>query len=305
MAVRIAASPSQWQTFSSETFVPVRAEAALHFSASLDHRGSSDAGISSIRSDACGIHRDRELLSASADDVVLFSLQLRGRNYVSQYGRQATVNPGDGVIYLTRAPYDLIFPDLSELVVLQLPLDWCGIPANTLASLAAQPMRVRNNAALRTACRVLRSQFGTGQAVDPAWSIRVATKMLGSALRQRINRPSPPRSHDALFASFDRLVSDHLDDTRLDVPALAAAENVSVRTVHQVFAERGLRAAAHIRASRIARAQRLLRATNLPIPDVALRCGIADPTVFTRAFRNEVGMTPTQYRSAQSSPAGV
>jgi len=298
MTVHTAVSAAEWQMLSSQAFVPLRVRTSDRFIGSLDHRGRAHAALSRIRSGQCHVARDRSLLSASADDIALFSFQVTGRNVVEQNGRRATIAPGHAVMYLTRSTYELDFPDPAELIVLQVPAEWLGIPSSQLSALAAQQIPVRPDPILRTVSRVVRSEF-TGRPLldDTAQSIRVAAELLAAALRQKGSRGSPSRSHDALFASFHRIIRDHLDDSRLDVAALAAVENVSVRTVHQVFSERGLRAAAFIRSERMLRASRLLRETHLAIPDIALRCGIGDPSVFARTFRHELGMSPTQYRA--------
>ena len=47
---------------------------------------------------------------------------------------------------------------------------------------------------------------------------------------------------------------------------------------------------------RIAKAQEMLKTTELSALDVALACGFNDSTYFSRAFRKIAGATPTQYR---------
>ncbi len=48
--------------------------------------------------------------------------------------------------------------------------------------------------------------------------------------------------------------------------------------------------------TRIAAASTLLRETAIPIVDIAQRCGYADQSAFTRAFRAIVGVTPSEFR---------
>lgn len=48
--------------------------------------------------------------------------------------------------------------------------------------------------------------------------------------------------------------------------------------------------------TRIAAASTLLRETAIPIVDIAQRCGYADQSAFTRAFRAVVGVTPSEFR---------
>jgi AraC-like DNA-binding protein/quercetin dioxygenase-like cupin family protein len=54
-----------------------------------------------------------------------------------------------------------------------------------------------------------------------------------------------------------------------------------------------------VAARRIARAQELLRTTGLTVGQVARRCGVADPYYFSRLFRQHVGQSPREWRSAQ------
>jgi AraC family transcriptional regulator len=55
-----------------------------------------------------------------------------------------------------------------------------------------------------------------------------------------------------------------------------------------------------LRDCRIEKAARLLSQTTTPIGTVAVTCGYADQSQFTRSFRRAVGMSPGAYRSALS-----
>jgi AraC family transcriptional regulator len=50
---------------------------------------------------------------------------------------------------------------------------------------------------------------------------------------------------------------------------------------------------------RVQRAQAMLRVQALPLADIALRCGFADQSHFTRVFSREVGLSPGQWRRGQ------
>lgn len=58
----------------------------------------------------------------------------------------------------------------------------------------------------------------------------------------------------------------------------------------------------HLTALRLERAKALLEASDLPVHDVAASCGFAEPGSLTRAFKSQVGMTPTGYRRAAPRP---
>ena len=52
-----------------------------------------------------------------------------------------------------------------------------------------------------------------------------------------------------------------------------------------------------LRRLRLEQARRMLRATMLPVQDVALACGFADANTFGRAFRQRYGLTPGNERT--------
>ena len=54
---------------------------------------------------------------------------------------------------------------------------------------------------------------------------------------------------------------------------------------------------------RLAAATRLLRETNQAVAEIALACGFYDHSAFTRAFREAIGSTPTQFRANSQTSA--
>ena len=54
----------------------------------------------------------------------------------------------------------------------------------------------------------------------------------------------------------------------------------------------------HLRRARIEKAQKLLRETQMPIKDIAMRVGYGDTAAFHRAFTTMTRTTPARYRKA-------
>jgi LacI family transcriptional regulator len=54
---------------------------------------------------------------------------------------------------------------------------------------------------------------------------------------------------------------------------------------------------AQLQRLRLARVRQLLAMTDLPVSQVALKCGFASPVYMTAVFRQEVGTTPLRYRA--------
>ena len=92
-------------------------------------------------------------------------------------------------------------------------------------------------------------------------------------------------------------INDHLDES-LDLKTLAEVAALSEFHVHRVFkALKGESIGAHISRLRIEAAARLLRYSALSIEDIAFNIGYEAPAALSKAFKNQYGITPTQYRT--------
>ena len=56
----------------------------------------------------------------------------------------------------------------------------------------------------------------------------------------------------------------------------------------------------YITAQKLKKAEKLLRIEDMTISEIAYEAGYSDPQYFTRAFKKNVGMTPTEYRANKS-----
>lgn len=65
------------------------------------------------------------------------------------------------------------------------------------------------------------------------------------------------------------------------------------RLVKRVY---GLTPSQFITQTRIQRASRLLLESDLTVAEIAIDCGFSDHSAFSRAFKNLIGLTPSEYR---------
>ena len=108
-------------------------------------------------------------------------------------------------------------------------------------------------------------------------------------------------SHPGLLASL-ALMADAIAEP-LPRATLAAAANVSVRQLERLFARHvGRSLGQEYLRLRLDAAMRLLRETTLPRVEVAVACGFADVSHFSRAFRARYGMTPLRARRGAVPP---
>jgi len=113
-------------------------------------------------------------------------------------------------------------------------------------------------------------------------------------------RSSPPETAKrALLQRMHAFVEQHLGDPQLSPRMIAAAHNISIRTLHRLFETHHMTPAAWIRTRRLERCRHELadpQIRNRPIHAIAARWGFADAAHFTRAFRAAYELTPQDYR---------
>lgn len=111
------------------------------------------------------------------------------------------------------------------------------------------------------------------------------------------------RQSTSLLALEDQKVADALRfigdrvDGPLQVGEVVASVGVSRRNLERRFkAATGRSVAAEIRREKLERARRLLLDTDLPVSQVAYRCGYEYPEHFITTFRREIGEPPQRFR---------
>ncbi|HWM01715.1 MAG TPA: AraC family transcriptional regulator [Actinophytocola sp.] len=109
-------------------------------------------------------------------------------------------------------------------------------------------------------------------------------------------RGESAESGDVLLLRVKSYLGEHLHDPDLRLDDVARACAISLRYLHQLFQGTGETAAEHLRRRRLERAHRLLVTTGLPVTQVAYTCGFASPSAFSRAFRANFRITPSESR---------
>lgn len=105
-----------------------------------------------------------------------------------------------------------------------------------------------------------------------------------------------PDPDGLLFDAACRCIEARLGDSQLTADHVARTLGCSRTRLYQLFADRGLSVAAHVRELRLSRSHLLLRDAALDIGDVAQFCGYGDLPAFSKAFKRRFGMTPSEWR---------
>lgn len=112
-----------------------------------------------------------------------------------------------------------------------------------------------------------------------------------------------PQTPDPRLLRALRFIDDHLADP-LSREGLARHCGCSVSRLHTLFKQTlGKAPMDHVVSERLNQARQLLLASDLPVQDIARRCGYRDPFFFSRAFRRSEGCAPSAYRrTVQATP---
>ena len=102
---------------------------------------------------------------------------------------------------------------------------------------------------------------------------------------------APERIEDVM-----RYIREHINEP-LDRQTLAAVAGFSVPHFHRVFrAHVGESAASYVRRLRLERAGRKLRMGAIDITEVALAAGYDSHAAFSKAFKQQFGLSPSEFR---------
>ena len=98
------------------------------------------------------------------------------------------------------------------------------------------------------------------------------------------------------ISRMTRFMQEHLAE-EISLTVLADTFHLSAQYISQLFKnEIGVNFLAYLTSIRMEKARQLLLSTSLPVADIAERAGYADYRVFTKVFKKNEGITPSQYR---------
>lgn len=100
----------------------------------------------------------------------------------------------------------------------------------------------------------------------------------------------------AAFDAMVRYVGEHFAD-HVTAADIARAATISRTRAYEIFREHaGTSPADYLIEHRVMKAEELLAETDLPMSEVARRCGFSSASHLAKTFRDRCGQTPTEAR---------
>ena len=124
----------------------------------------------------------------------------------------------------------------------------------------------------------------------------LAYKILLLASAAQTSRTPDNQDADGAAAAKDWLDA-HFTDARLNITGLTAQLRLHRASLHRLFTRRyGVAPVQYLGRLRMRLALELLAETQLPIADVAVRCGLPDHSHFSKLIARHTGFSPRVYR---------
>ena len=118
-----------------------------------------------------------------------------------------------------------------------------------------------------------------------------------SAPIPEILAPGYTSENERFLNTLHQFMEQNIANSEMSIDDIALAVNMSRptlnRRMHELF---NLSAKDFVQAARIKHACRLLRTTDITTKEVAYACGFNDPNYFSKCFKTNTGLTPTEYR---------
>lgn len=255
-----------------------------------------------LECDPMEVHLGPQHVGRQAEEFYMIPFTSRTALGLSQFGREGLCQPGDIGFVCTGAPYVYRQPERDRFTALRMPTAPVRdrVPyADDLTARAFSGDQAMVAIFLDYARSCLTHADGL-QNEQPG-----ILKCLADLFALAISAPGTAATSEesAVRAAHRRralrFIDSHLASSDLRPGTVARALRLSPRYLQKIFADHNERLSGLIRARRIAEARRLLASATPGRPSisqVAYAVGYDDAAHFSRAFREEMAMSPSAFR---------
>lgn len=267
--------------------------------------------LAKLSVDSCSIERTRRHL-AQSPRLYSFLLQASGSSVFCHYGREACLSAGDFVLcdtgmthYFQTARHSVtimvrVAPDVLEQF-LPSPEQFCGMHLGRAVGVTrTAAAMVQSLSEEMSFCSTRDYESRIARHLLEMISISY-TLGLGQYQRAPTSPVAARRRGDII-----RYLEGHLYDPTLTADAVAEGVNLSTRHLRTIFSSSGEKMSAYILRRRLEECARCMRDpawNGQTLLKIALSKGFNSAAHFTRAFREQFGMSPREYRRTMGTRA--
>jgi AraC family transcriptional regulator, positive regulator of tynA and feaB len=244
------------------------------------------------------VARTRSGISRSRGETFLLVQLREGQFEFERQGQATLVRSGDCILMDSRDRYEVRCPQPTRCLILQLPPQWLRGFLPRPEVLAGRVLRPGTGwgSALAATVAALEPEEISQLALPPGAVAEQIASLLALAAGPTALDTSRP---DQLHCRLTQALRDRYHEIGLTPAILAGDLGISSRYLHYLFAKRATTFGRELVRIRLERARDLLtdrRCKDLPIGEIAGRCGFAEASHFARCFRGTFGVAPTDFR---------
>ena len=260
----------------------------------------TSVSMAHVASSGHRVARSSRHLRGGAQERISLAIQLSGHATLT-HRDLPSLQQGDLQLVDLTSPHDYVSWTDSSAHALYIDTAHLGLPVDVVR--AAAP-RLRTSPVYE----LTRQHLGYLRQVADAVENRRSATMLGAATVELVRAlitsaaDSPQQSHAAAESLLTRIIAYmrvHLGETDLDPARIAAEHNISVRSLHLLFARQDLSVRRWLMRERLDHARRILTTDAARAGSIATlgrRCGFSDPGHFAKRFRAAYGMSPREWQ---------
>ncbi len=271
------------------------------FTGRMEHGALGPISLCRITAAAHRVEHDAEALAGGSEARLKILIQVHGNCEFHQGDKLVRLEAGDFVLYDPASAYAVLNPHAVEQIVLSVPAALLhvglGVPAQALGQ-----RLVGTSGGARVALALLRTAVAELPHCDDEAAGHVVTmicRLLIGAVREQIQATHAVPLKLVLRTRVRDFIEANLTDPDLDVEMIASHLKCSKRYLHAVFEDEGLTVARYIWRRRLESSKdELVNPNRLqrPMSEVALAWGFSGIAHFSRAFKQEFGAPPSEFR---------
>lgn len=243
-------------------------------------------------------------LSGTQQDYYYLMLQVAGRASFHQGQSETEMAPGQIVMLDAGRPLSMEYQGKNAHIALHVPrnamaVEWVrnarfahrlgGAPATLLGSL------------MQTAAANMSQLDADQQAALESCIVSILAGAFKEAASDAAPEPLSRERSRAMVQIIEGYVNQRLGEGDLSPRTIAQAHGISIRHLQRLFKDNDTNLTGLVRRCRLARCAENLRdpaLSDLNLTQIAYRWGFNDSAHFSRAFKDEFGQTPSDYRVA-------
>jgi AraC-like DNA-binding protein len=297
-----------WQELVSRAILPVEVstEVRIGFRGRIQLTELGPLRLSELTSDVQRLRRTQRTISPRDPECYLVAVPLRACGVLRQDDREAGLCPGDIAICDATRPYEIAPSGAFRLLVIMCPRRLLRLAPADVQRLTAVTLSGRKGigALVSGFLSGLPAQLAECDECSAVQLADIVVDLLFTTFVQHLRDTDlVPDSRRRLLRQVVRFVEDNLHDPGLDPAAIASAVHISTRYVHKLFEIEGTTVGTWIRSRRLEHCRRDLADPafrSRPVSTVGARWGLADPSRFSRLFRETYQLSPREYRLRHS-----